>query len=236
MNAESVSMKIKRVIRAAAAALLVLAAYLAVAAGWASASFDDVMAGMPTGAVDPMSKEQSMILLKVEDPVFFSHHGLSLADGQGAATITSALAREFYLSDVRLGGVKGVFQRFYRAVFGCCRKVDFGRDAMAMVLDAKLPKERQLALYADRVYMGTHRGVQVHGLEQAAQGYLGKPLQALTEHEFIGLVAMIKAPNQYHPVRNPAAHAERVARIEAFLAGKCKPDGWFDTSLAGCAI
>jgi membrane peptidoglycan carboxypeptidase len=226
----------KQVIRAACLPLLFLTAYLGIAAGWASASFDDAMRHMPPAAGNPMSSPQTAILLNIEDPTFFTHHGLSLADGQGAATISSALARELYLSDARLGGVEGVFQRFYRAVFGCCRKIDFGRDAMALVLDAKLPKARQLALYADRVYMGTHRGVQVRGLEQAAQSYFGKPLSGLTDHEFIGLVAMIKAPNQYHPVRDSAAHAERVARIEALLAGKCKPGGWFDTSLAGCAI
>jgi membrane carboxypeptidase/penicillin-binding protein len=228
-------MKIKRAIRATCAALLFLTVYLGIAAVWAAVSFDDAMAHMPAVEHSPLSAPQAAILLKVEDPTFYTHHGLSLADGQGAATISSALARELYLSDLRLSGAEGIFQRFYRAVFGCCRKIDLGRDTMAIVLDAKLPKERQLALYADSVYMGTHRGMQVHGLEQAAQSYLGKPLRDLTEHEFIGLVAMIKAPNQYHPLRAAAAHAQRVARIEALLAGQCRPGGWFDTSLDACA-
>jgi membrane peptidoglycan carboxypeptidase len=228
-------MKIKRVIRMVGLLVLFLGAYLGLAAVWAVVSFDDAIAQMPAVAGNPMSARQTAILLKVEDPTFFSHHGVSLGEGQGAATVSSALARELYLSDVRLKGAEGAAQIFYRAVFNCCRKIDLGRDTMAVVLDAKLPKERQLALYADRVYMGTHRGMQVHGLEQAAQSYLGKPLRDLTEHEFIGLVAMIKAPNQYHPVRAPAAHAQRVARIEALLAGQCRPGGWFDTSLDGCA-
>lgn len=228
-------MKIQRAIRATCTALLFLTAYLGIAAAWAMVSFDGAMAHLPAVEHRSLSAPQTAILLKVEDPTFYTHHGLSLADGQGAATISSALAREIYLSDRRLSGAEGVFQRFYRAVFGCCRKIDLGRDAMALVLDAKLPKERQLALYADSVYMGTHRGMQVHGLEQAAQSYLGKPLRDLTEHEFIGLVAMIKAPNQYHPLKAAAAHAQRVARIEALLAGQCRPDGWFDTSLDACA-
>jgi membrane carboxypeptidase/penicillin-binding protein len=228
-------MKIKRAIRATSLTLLFLAAYLGVAAVWAAVSFEDAMAHMPVAARSPLSARQTAILLKVEDPTFYTHHGLSLADGQGTATISSALARELYLSDLRLSGIEGVFQHFYRAVFGCCRKIDVGRDTMALVLDAKLPKARQLALYADRVYMGTYRGMQVRGLEPAAHIYFGKPLQDLTEHEFIGLVAMIKAPNQYHPVRAAAEHAQRVARIEALLAGQCRPGGWFDTSLDRCA-
>jgi membrane carboxypeptidase/penicillin-binding protein len=228
-------MKTKRVIRTVSTPLLFLAAYLGIAALWATASFDEAMAKLPAIAANPLSASQTAILLKVEDPAFFAHHGISLADGQGSATISSALARELYLSGDRLGGINGIMQRFYRAVFDCCKKVDLGRDAMAIVLDAKLPKERQLALYVERVYLGTHRGMQVRGLRQGARSYLGKTLHELTDHEFIGLVAMIKAPNKYHPGRDPAAHAERAARIEAMLAGTCKPGGWFDTSLDGCA-
>jgi membrane carboxypeptidase/penicillin-binding protein len=228
-------MKMKLLMRAAGMPLLFVAAYLGIAALWASASFDEAMAARPPIGANPLSAAQTAILLKVEDPAFFGHHGLSLADGQGTATISSALARELYLSGGRPGGREGMMQRLYRAVFDCCKRVDLGRDAMAMVLDARLPKERQLAMYADTVYLGTHRGVQVRGLPQGAQSYLGKPLSALTDHEFIALVAMIKAPNRYHPVRDPAAHAERTARIEAMLAGHCKPGGWFDTSLDGCA-
>jgi membrane carboxypeptidase/penicillin-binding protein PbpC len=231
----NMDMKMRRLMRGAGMPLLFVAAYLGIAALWASASFDDAMAASPPIGANPLSAPQTAILLKVEDPSFFDHHGVSLVDGQGRATISSALARELYLSGGRLGGGKGVMQRFYRAVFDCCKKIDLGRDVMAMVVDAKLPKERQLAMYVDGVYLGTHRGVQVQGLAQAAQSYLGKPLSALTNHEFIALVAMIKAPNAYHPVRAPAAHAERAARIEAMLAGHCKPGGWFDTSLDGCA-
>jgi membrane carboxypeptidase/penicillin-binding protein len=229
------NIKMTRLVRGVGMPLLFVAAYLGIAALWASASFDEAMAARPAVAANPLSAAQTAILLKVEDPAFFDHHGLSLADGQGRATISSALARELYLSGGWLGGREGMMQRFYRAVFDCCKKVDLGRDAMAMVLDAKLPKERQLAMYVDSVYLGTHRGMQVRGLPQGAQSYLGKPLSALTDHEFIGLVAMIKAPNRYHPVRDPAAHAERTARVGAMLAGHCKPGGWFDTSLDGCA-
>lgn len=226
---------IQRAIRAVRLPILILAAYLGIVAVWAASAFDDALAALPAVPDYPLSASQTAILLKVEDPSFYTHHGLSLAEGQGVATISSALARELYLANARLGGIEGVLQTFYRAVFNCCRKIDFGRDVMALVLDAKLPKARQLALYVDRVYMGTDRGVQVHGLVQAAQGYLGKPLGHLSDREFVALVAMIKAPNQYHPVKDPAAHADRVARIEALLAGKCRASGWFDTSLAACA-
>jgi len=216
------------------ALLLAVAAYLGVAMAWAAAAFGPLSAGLPAGARAPLSLAQLHILLSVEDPSFFEHHGLSLANGQGVATITSALAREVYLSGRSLDGIEGLFQRVYRSVFACCKRIDLGRDAMALVLDAKLSKERQLALYVERVYMGTDRGEQVHGLARAAERYAGKPLAQLTDDEFTSLVAMIKAPNQFHPSRHPDAHAQRVARIRALLAGTCKPGGWFDTSFDAC--
>lgn len=160
---------------------------------------------------------------------------MSLGQGQGVATISSALARELFLGKDRLDGVPGMMQTFYRGVFDCCKRIDLGRDMMALVLDARMSKREQLQRYTDTVYMGTHEGQQLKGLAQAARSYLGKPLEATTDEEFIRLVAMIKAPNHYHPSRNAAALDERAARIQALLLGSCTPDGWFDTDYEGCA-
>ena len=179
------------------AALLLAAAYLGLVAVWASTSFNAVMEAVPAPPTMPLSARQTAILLRVEDPTFFKHSGVSLAEGQGVATISSAVARDLYLSDRPLAGVSGVLQRFYSRVFDCCRKFDLGRDVMAFVLNAKLPKRNQLALYVADVYMGSHDGKQIIGLPMAAATYLGKPLDEASEPEFIALVAMIKAPNQY---------------------------------------
>jgi membrane carboxypeptidase/penicillin-binding protein len=226
-------MPIKRLVKPIAILALLLLACLGTAL-WAMVSFDDVVAGAPPVAATPLSSRQAAILLKVEDPTFFEHHGISIARGQGFATISSALARDLYLNGVRLDGMKGIFQVFYRAVHGCCKQIDLGRDVMAVVLDAKLSKEKQLAMYVAGVYMGTNEGRQIKGLAAAAESYLGKPLDVLTDAEFIGLVAMIKAPNRYHPVKQSAEHALRAARIEAYVAGRCQSAGWFDTSFDGC--
>lgn len=209
-------------------------AYLAGAAAWSSAAFDDAIAAHAAVPPVPLSARQTAILLQVEDPAFFQHAGLSLASGQGLTTISSAVARELYLSDGQLPGLKGALQRFYRGAYICCKKVDFGRDVMALVLNAKLSKQDQLAMYAGTVYMGSSHGEQIRGLAQAAASYLGKPLAQMSEQEFIGLVAMIKAPNLYHPGKNPAAHAQRSARIAALVAGRCQPAGWFDTAYSAC--
>lgn len=216
------------------ALMLVLASYLGMVALWAWASFDSAIAAAPAVAAAPLTQRQADILLMVEDPALFRHAGLAVGNGQGFATISSAVARDLYLSGARFDGVKGVFQRVYRGVFNCCKRVDLGRDVMALVLNANMSKDAQLAFYTSNVYMGTNRNAQIRGLGQASVSYLGKPLAQVTEREFIGLVAMIKAPNQYHPVKAPAAHALRAARIASLLAGTCRPGGWFDTSFDRC--
>lgn len=221
--------------KALLATLVLMLAYLGGVAIWSLASVDQVVAlySMPANGAG-LSKRQTDILLHIEDPTFFTHRGLSVGSGQGFATISSALARDGFLYDVHLDGIKGSVQTFYRRVFECCKKVDMGRDVMALVLNAKLSKERQLAAYVARVYMGTSSGTQLRGLRQAASSYLGTPLDQLTDQEFAGLVAMIKAPNYFHPVKNRPAYDLRVARVNAIIAGRCAPSGWFDTSFAHC--
>ncbi len=212
---------------------LLLLAYLAVAAVWAWSAFDDARRLVPMEAVE-LSNRQAAVLLRVEDPDFYWHHGLSLGQGQGVATISSALARELFLGKDRLDGVPGMMQTFYRGVFDCCKRIDLGRDMMALVLDARMSKREQLQRYSATVYMGTHEGQQLKGLAQAARSYLGKPLEATADEEFIRLVAMIKAPNHYHPMRNHAALAQRVARIQVLLSGRCAPHSWLDTEFEAC--
>jgi len=224
----------KRFFRIALLFPCLLAAYLGAAAAWAGYAYDELAAALPPLHGNPLSPRQTAILLAVEDPDFYRHAGISLARGQGVATISSAVARDFYLLDVQLGGAGGVMQRLYARVQRCCKTIDLGRDAMALVLDARMSKAGQLDYYVGHVYMGTRAGVQVRGLALAALLYAGKPLQALDEHDFVRLAAMIKAPNRYHPLRDPAALAERVARIEALLAGRCTPAGWSDTLYKEC--
>lgn len=214
---------------------VLLLAYLAIAALWANSALDQLMASYPAPAnTSALSTRQQEILLKIEDPTFFEHRGLSLADGQGMTTISSSSARAVFLEGANLAGIQGAFQYVYRGVFACCKKVDLGRDVMALVLDARVSKERQLGLYIAQVYMGTQAGVQVKGLEQASMLYFQKPLKELDEQGFIGLVSMIKGPNQFHPVHNKQAFDVRRQRVAAVISGACKPSGWLDTSFDHC--
>lgn len=211
-------------------------AHLVGVALWSLAVVDEVVAAYsPAQYADTLSSEQKAILLKVVDPTFFTHSGVALANGQGSTTVTSSLARDVFLFHSDLPGFKGTLQSLYRTAYNCCKKIDFGRDVMAVVLNSHLNKERQLALFAQQVYMGRAKGEQLRGFARASIVYFGKPLSQASDTEFVGLVGMMKAPNLYNPITNRPAYDQRAARVSGVAAGKCVPDGWFDTSYEHCA-
>ena len=182
-----------------------------------------------------LTTEQKDILLKIEDPTFYEHSGLDISEGQGLTTITSSLARNVFLFGKTLPGVKGNFQSFYRGVFKCCKKADLGRDIMALVLNQNLSKEQQLQLFVSSSYMGGYKGRQINGFQTAANSYFNKPLSALSNDEFMSLVAMLKAPNYFHPTKGAKNLEVRVSSIKKIIAGTCKPSGWLDTKYKHCA-
>jgi membrane carboxypeptidase/penicillin-binding protein len=159
------------------------------------------------------------MLLKVEDPGFFSHHGVDFSTpGAGMTSIPQALVKVFYFDDFEPGFAKleqSLIARF--------------------VLDPALSKGEQLEAFLNHARLGTLEGRTVSGFADAATAYYGRPLDRLNDHEFLSLVAMLMAPNALDPRRHPAANAERVRRIEAMLAGRCAPQGLRDNSYPACA-
>lgn len=226
----------RRILKFSLLILITLAAYFSIVAVWAMASISTVLPDQPVVAPALLlPPERIEALLKIEDPRFYAHIGVDLSNGQGLTTITSSLAREKFLLGTDLSGIRGGLQSVYRAIFACCKKVDFGRDVMAVVLNANVSKDRQLSLYLTEVYMGSMKGVQIRGLGQASELYFNKSLGELTDHEFAGLIGMIKAPNDFHPVKNRPLFDARWAKVEAVISGRCRPDGVFDTNYDHCA-
>ena len=214
----------------------VITMYLIIVSIWASLSISYLLPAATIGSeLSLLSLEQKKILLKIEDPTFYKHIGLDVSQGQGLTTITSSLARNTFLFGRELPGTKGRFQSFYRGVFSCCKKIDLGRDVMALILHRNLSKDQQLQLFVSSIYMGGNKGRQLQGLSSAASSYFGKTLPNLSNVEFITLVAMMKSPNYFHPLKGVEQLQRRVSSIEKILSGACSPDGWFDTSYEHCA-
>jgi len=166
-----------------------------------------------------LSRRRREMLLRVEDPGFLRHRGIDFSSsGQGMTTITQSLVKRFYFDDFQPGFAKleqSLIARF--------------------VLDPAMPKEAQLTAFLNHTPFGTVRGRPVQGFADAARTFYGREPAALSDREFLSLVAMVMAPRQLDPLRNPAANAERVRRIERLLAGQCTPQGLRDVEYEGCA-
>jgi monofunctional glycosyltransferase len=229
----------RRIIQVIGAVIAILVLYLAVAGVWAYAVTPRVvmqastprlldLRSLPAGTVE--------MLLRMEDPTFRTHRGIDpFTPGQGRVTITRALVHMLYLDRYDLSGVAGGLQSAYRLVDRVAGPVDLGPDVMALVVNARLGKTRQLQLFLQHVYMGRHGSRQVYGFPDAARAYFGKDARQLSRREVVTLVAMMVGPNRFHPVRHPDALAERVRRIERLLRGRCKPRGVRDVYYAACA-
>lgn len=158
-------------------------------------------------------------LLAVEDPGFFAHPGIDVSTpGAGWTTITQGLAKDLYFDAFHPGPLAKIEQ-----------------SLAALVLDARVSKERQLALFLGSAYLGETDEGAVNGFATAARAWLGKDVRELERREFLSLVAMAIGPNAYGVASRPAQNAERVARIERLLAGKCRPAGWRDVTYERCA-
>lgn len=141
-------------------------------------------------------------LIATEDVSFYSHWGvdlrrLALAMGEniikgrkrwhGASTITQQLAKNLYLTQERTISRKA--KEFITAI----------------ELEKTYTKDEILALYLNTVYFGSG----AYGIEAAARTYFGKPASRLTLPESATLIATLKNPTGYNPVKNPSSSVAR---------------------------
>ena len=157
-------------------------------------------------------------LLTVEDPGFYDHHGVDLSTpGAGLTTITQALVKIHYFEQFRPGIAK------------------YKQSVLAVVLDKRLTKEQQLALFLNTAGFGHVNGQKVAGFVSAADVYYSKSFHQLSKGEFLSLVAMLVGPNEYNLSQKPSKNAERVSRIEALLAGECAATRVSDVYYQDCS-
>lgn len=174
-------------------------------------------------AADPaeraLAAHRIKILLAIEDPTFATNKGIDFATpGAGMTTLSQSLGKRIFFEHFRPGFPKGellVLTRF--------------------ALFPKVDKRRTLQAFIATVELGSFKGRRVIGLAEGARIWLGKPLDRLTDRDFLSLIAMLPSPATLNPRRDPAANADRVARLERLLAGACRPAGVRDVMLKRCA-
>nr|WP_321512605.1 transglycosylase domain-containing protein [uncultured Hyphomonas sp.] len=177
------------------------------------------LTGAGTGA-SALSPEQLRILLLVEDPGFIRHRGLDLSNkGAGLTTITQSLSKRLAFEEFR-PGLKKIRQTGY-----------------AIGLESSLTKEEILTLWLDTVEMGRDaNGQWVTGFYRASEAFYGKPVEALSDAEFIELVSLPIAPGHLNPFHRGQDLDDRIQRIARRAAGDCKPESVRDVWLEGCAV
>jgi len=154
--------------------------------------------------------------VSAEDDRFFEHAGVDFIGlaraaielvrtgekSQGGSTITMQVARNFYL-----GREKTYTRKLYEIL-------------LAIKIDRTFSKERILALYLNKIFMG-HRA---YGVKAAAQVYFDKTLPELTVAEAAMLAALPKAPSTTNPVTNP----DRALARRAYVLGRMLSLGKID--------
>lgn len=159
-----------------------------------------------------LSTRQKDILIKVQDPGFYHHNGIDLSTpGAGLTTITQAIVKKLYFRKFKPGLAKikqSLIARF--------------------VVNDMIPKDDQLTLFINTMYFGKVDGKSIVGLESAANAYYHQSVKALTEDQYISLIAMLVMPGTFHILDHPEWNSDRTNRIKALMAGEYKPKGLMD--------
>ncbi|MEO7960239.1 MAG: transglycosylase domain-containing protein, partial [Ginsengibacter sp.] len=139
-------------------------------------------------------------LISTEDIRFYEHSGIDaiaigravkgLGQDGGGSTITQQLAKNI------LGQGRG-------------NMIERGMDKLkewvvALRLEKNFTKQEIITLYLNRVSWGN-----IYGIRNASRVFFQKEPSKLATDEAALLVAMLKGPRQYDPVRNPKAAMER---------------------------
>ena len=154
-------------------------------------------------------KEMVNMLLLIEDQSFFQHWGVDFKevvrvvygylfkdkDIRGASTITQQLIKNTLLSrDKTLS-----------------RKID--EALMAMLMELNYDKNYILERYMNTVYLAQQGSIAIHGFASASQFYFDKKVDDLDLREMATLIALLKGPSYYHPVKYPDRLNNRVVMI-----------------------
>lgn len=201
------------------AGLTCLTAYEIYRLNWAKsvaqARFSNVLESSEILSSD-LTPEQRRILLTVQDPNFETHKGIDLSTpGAGLTTITQSLTKRVFFEDFKPGFAK--IEQTLIARF---------------VVNGQLSKNDQLTVFMNTAYFGRCKDRQITGYAAAADCYLSKGFDDLTEQDFVNLTARLIAPNKYN--RDAGALTARIEKINNLLAGTCRPTGLRDQTYEDC--
>jgi len=159
-------------------------------------------------------------LVAREDARFYEHHGI---DSRGLVRAWVRNLRE----KRAVQGASTITMQLARISFGLSSRTverKLLEMALARRIDREFTKEEIITLYSNRVFLGTG----MNGVEQAAQGYFGKPAADLSVPEAAMIAGVLRAPNGFSPFRNyEAALREMRSTLERMVE-----EGYLDSESA----
>ena len=160
-------------------------------------------------SIERYPKEMVNMILLVEDQSFFQHWGVDFKE----------IVRVFYgylLEDKAIRGASTITQQLIKNTLlsrdkTLSRKID--EALMAMLMELNYDKNYILERYMNTVYLAQQGSMAVHGFASASQFYFDKRAEDLDLREMATLVALLKGPSYYHPVRHPDRLNKRIDMI-----------------------
>ncbi len=143
-------------------------------------------------------------VIAIEDQNYLNHHGFdprgiarallinlrTLSFAQGGSTITQQL-----IKNLMVRRTKNLFQKI-NEIF------------LSMILELRFSKQKILEHYLNEVYLGQIGNLEVHGVNEGAKYFFGKPMDELNLGEITLMIGLIRGPGYYSPYR----HLERTLK------------------------
>ena len=154
-------------------------------------------------------KEMVNMLLLIEDQSFFQHWGVDFKE----------IARVFYgylFEDKDIRGASTITQQLIKNTLlsrdkTLSRKIN--EALMAMLMELNYDKNYILERYMNTVYLAQQGSMAIQGFASASQFYFDKKVDDLDLREMATLVALLKGPSYYNPVKYPDRLNKRVDMI-----------------------
>jgi len=144
------------------------------------------------------------MLLLVEDQSFFNHPGVDFKE-------IARVLRDYWLHDKPIRGASTLTQQLIKNTL-LTREQTISRKLnevlMALLLEASFDKDFILNRYMNTVYLAQQGNTPIYGFEKGAQFYFNQSIGDLSAEEVATLVALVKGPSYYHPIK----HAKRLAK------------------------
>lgn len=149
-----------------------------------------------------LSEERLNLVVKVQDPTFYHHSGIEWPSPLTTTTITQSLVKRLF------------FKKFTKGFY----KVEQTLIAR-FVVHPFIDKRTQLVAFIETAYFGIHDGKQIFGMNHAAETLFGKNSAALSDDEYLSLLAMLPAPDTL--TLHSEALTKRVHLIQKVFKGEC---------------